>query len=62
MRTVATAAAAAPGVELLLLLLDLFFPKKPILTNLHYDLDYNFLLKKLSNDVAPAYDGLKVKL
>tara|TARA_B100001105_G_C22020993_1_gene285713 strand:- start:272 stop:460 length:189 start_codon:yes stop_codon:yes gene_type:complete len=62
LRTVATAAAAAPGVELLLLLLDLFFPKKPIPTNLHYDLDYNFLLKKLPNDAAPAYDGLKIKL
>ena len=37
-------------------------PKKTILTNLHYDLDYNFLLKKLPNDAAPAYDGLKIKL
>ena len=37
-------------------------PQKTILTNLHYDLDYNFLLKKLPNDVIPAYDGLKISL
>ena len=37
-------------------------PKKTILTNLHYDLDYNFLLKKLPRDVIPAYDGLKISL
>ena len=37
-------------------------PKKTILTNLHYDLDYNFLLKKLPKDVVPAYDGLKISL
>tara|TARA_B100001123_G_C15232895_1_gene995889 strand:+ start:290 stop:1060 length:771 start_codon:yes stop_codon:yes gene_type:complete len=37
-------------------------PKKTILTNLHYDLDYNFLLKNLPKDVVPAYDGLKISL
>ena len=37
-------------------------PKKTILTNLHYDLDYNNLLKKLPKDVIPAYDGLKINL
>ena len=37
-------------------------PKKTILTNLHYDLDYKFLLKKLPRDVIPAYDGLKISL
>ena len=37
-------------------------PKKTILTNLHYDLDYNYLLKKLPNNVIPAFDGLKLKL
>ena len=37
-------------------------PKKTILTNLHYDLDYNYLLKKLPSDVIPAYDGLKIDL
>ena len=37
-------------------------PKKTILTNLHHDLDYNYLLKKLPKDVIPAYDGLKISL
>ena len=35
-------------------------PKKTILTNLHYDLDYYFLYKKLPKDIIPAYDGLSV--
>ena len=33
-------------------------PKKMILTNLHSDLDYNYLLKILPKNVQPAYDGL----
>ena len=33
-------------------------PKKTILTNLHHELDYNNLLKKLPRNVLPAYDGL----
>ena len=33
-------------------------PKKTILTNLHTDLDYNFLKKKLPKNIMPAYDGL----
>ena len=37
-------------------------PKKTILTNLHYDLDYNNLIKKLPTNVIPAYDGLKIDL
>ena len=37
-------------------------PKKTILTNLHYDLDYNYLLKILPKNVIPAYDGLKITL
>ena len=37
-------------------------PKKTILTNLHYDIDYNYLLKKLPNNIVPAYDGLKLNL
>ena len=37
-------------------------PKKTILTNLHPDLDYDFLLQRLPNNVLPAYDGLKLKL
>ena len=37
-------------------------PKKTILTNLHHDLDYKFLLNKLPKNVIPAYDGLKLNL
>ena len=37
-------------------------PKKTILTNLHHDLDYNNLLRKLPSNVAPAYDGLNLNL
>ena len=35
-------------------------PKKTILTNLHYDLDYDYLLKNLPKNVVPAYDGMKI--
>ena len=37
-------------------------PKKTILTNLHSDLDYDFLLRKLPKNVLPAYDGLSLNL
>ena len=37
-------------------------PKKMILTNLHHDLDYNYLLKNLPKNVIPAYDGLSLYL
>ena len=33
-------------------------PKKSILTNLHVDLDYYVLKKKLPKNIIPAYDGL----
>ena len=33
-------------------------PKKTIFTNLHTDLDYDYLIKKLPKNVIPAYDGL----
>ena len=37
-------------------------PKKTILTNLHYDMDYDYLLKILPNNVIPAHDGLSLNL
>ena len=37
-------------------------PKQTILTNLHSDLDYNNLLKKVPINVKPAFDGLKIQL
>ena len=33
-------------------------PKKTILTNLHVDLDYFELKKRLPKNIIPAYDGL----
>ncbi len=36
-------------------------PKKSILTNLHVDLDYFNLRKKLPKNIIPAYDGLSFK-
>ena len=37
-------------------------PKKTILTNLHSDLDYDFLKKSLPKNIFPAFDGLSIKL
>tara|TARA_Y100000741_G_C18205647_1_gene539502 strand:- start:63 stop:833 length:771 start_codon:yes stop_codon:yes gene_type:complete len=37
-------------------------PKKTILTNLHYDLDYKYLVKNLPSKMFPAYDGLSIKI
>ncbi len=37
-------------------------PKKAILTNLHSDLDYNWLKKRLPKNITPAYDGYTIKL
>ena len=42
--------------------IDLFRPKKAILTNLHSDLDYNKLKKILPKRIVPAYDGLTIDL
>ena len=39
-------------------LIKLTKPKKAILTNLHTDLDYFKLKKKLPKNIIPAYDGL----
>ena len=33
-------------------------PKKTILTNLHNDIDYSEIKKKLTKNIIPAYDGL----
>tara|TARA_B100000029_G_scaffold514646_2_gene618258 strand:+ start:423 stop:1193 length:771 start_codon:yes stop_codon:yes gene_type:complete len=37
-------------------------PGKTILTNLHHDLDYDSLLRKLPKNIYPAYDGLNINL
>ena len=43
-------------------LTKLLKPKKTVLTNLHSDLDYNILLKKVPINVKPAFDGMKIQL
>jgi len=50
------------NLENSLRLIHLFKPKKAILTNLHSDLDYNYLKKILPKNIIPAYDGLSVNL
>jgi len=37
-------------------------PRKTILTNLHHDIDYNFISSILPRNVFPAYDGLSINL
>ena len=41
-------------------LIELFSPKKAILTNLHSDLDYDELKGKLKKNIIPAHDGLSL--
>ena len=36
-------------------------PNKTILTNLHVDLDYFKLKKKLPKNIIPAFDGMSFK-
>ncbi len=35
-------------------------PKKMILTNLHFDFDYQTLNQETPDDVTPAYDGMRI--
>ena len=37
-------------------------PKKTILTNLHSDMDYNFIKKSLPKNIFPAFDGMILKI
>ena len=36
-------------------------PRRAILTNLHTDLDYDALAKRLPPNVTPAYDGMRIE-
>ncbi|MBA1157355.1 MBL fold metallo-hydrolase [Microvirga mediterraneensis] len=42
-------------------LIDRVRPKRAILTNLHTDLDYETLRRKLPQHVEPAFDGLQIE-
>ena len=43
-------------------LVKIIRPKKTILTNLHIDLDYEQLRKKLPKNIVPGYDGMTINL
>jgi phosphoribosyl 1,2-cyclic phosphate phosphodiesterase len=36
-------------------------PRRAILTNLHTDLDYETLARRLPADIVPAYDGMRIE-
>src|ERR1700756_4609119 len=40
--------------------IDRFKPKRAVITNMHSDLDYEVLRKRLPEGVIPAYDGMKL--
>jgi len=44
------------------LISELIRAKKTILTNLHTDLDYNFLKKNLPKNIIPAHDKMILKI
>ena len=50
------------NLESSLELINKLKPKKSILTNLHLDLDYQKLKRRLPKNVVPAYDGLSIDL
>jgi phosphoribosyl 1,2-cyclic phosphate phosphodiesterase len=50
------------NLEKSLEMIKIFSPKRAILTNLHTDLDYSILKKKLPYNVIPAHDGLTINL
>ena len=50
------------NLDQVLQLVKILLPKKTILTNMHSDLDYNQLKKKLPKNIIPGYDGITVSL
>jgi phosphoribosyl 1,2-cyclic phosphate phosphodiesterase len=50
------------NLEKVLEIIKKFAPKKAILTNLHTDIDYEQIKRKLPKNIVPAYDGLSVIL
>jgi len=44
-----------------LALIETMRPRRAILTNLHFDLDYDALRRRLPDGVEPAYDGMRVE-
>ena len=50
------------NLEQAIMISELIRPKKTILTNLHTDLDYNFLKKNLPKNIIPAHDKMILKI
>jgi len=50
------------NLDQVLKLVKILLPKKTILTNMHSDLDYDQLKKKLPKNIVPGYDGMTIKL
>tara|TARA_B100000780_G_scaffold181712_1_gene127488 strand:- start:270 stop:1043 length:774 start_codon:yes stop_codon:yes gene_type:complete len=50
------------NLDQVLELVKILSPKKTILTNMHSDLDYDQLKKKLPKNIVPAFDGMTVNL
>lgn len=50
------------SVEQALEIIEIYKPKRAVLTHLHVDLDYDELSKQLPEHVEPAYDGLVIEL
>ncbi len=49
------------SLEEALELIERFRPKRAVLTNLHTDLDYATLTRRLPPHVVPAYDGMRIE-
>ncbi len=49
------------AVDEALALIETMRPRRAILTNLHVDLDYETLRRRLPEGVEPAYDGMRVE-
>ena len=43
-------------------LVKILSPRKTILTNMHTDIDYDEVIKKLPRNIIPGYDGMTVNL
>ena len=50
------------NLDKVLQLVKILMPEKTILTNMHSDLDYDQLKKKLPKNIVPGYDGISVSL
>ncbi|MDQ8730046.1 MBL fold metallo-hydrolase [Bradyrhizobium sp. LHD-71] len=50
------------NVEQALSWVELMKPRRAVITNMHSDLDYEVLRKKLPNGVVPAFDGMRIEV